>query len=353
MTTIADMPLNSSPVVTSVEALTAKRAAAEKKCAVAVEYYGGLVPGNAGEAVALLDAGVVGIKAFLCASGLDEFPPATAADIAAVGPMLAERNKPLLVHAEYAAAPSPDIVDVGNYREYLESRPAAWESDAIALLIDLCSTHRFPLHIVHLANGDALPMLAKARASGLPITVETCPHYLHFDAESIPAGATAFKCAPPIRESRHRELLWDGLRTGIIDAIGSDHSPCPPAMKFLDAGDFKAAWGGIASLQLMLPVVWTQAEARAVGLSDVFRWLSAAPARILQIPKKGQLVVGWQADLVVFDPLRRWVVHGADLIHRHKLTPYEGVGLQGSVERTYVAGHCVYRREGARSSSID
>lgn len=341
VTTLVDMPLNSSPVTTTVAALEAKRAAAAGKCAVDVGFYGGLIPGNASQIEPLLDAGALGIKAFLCDSGLAEFPAAREEDLRAAAPILARRNRPLLVHAELAVAAAPRPDDVRRYSDYLASRPPQWEADAIELLIRICRDTGCPIHIVHLANADALPILREARAGGLPISVETCPHYLHFAAEEIEDGRTQLKCAPPIREARHRELLWEALKRGGIDTIGSDHSPCPPAMKHLGSGDFFAAWGGIASLQLTLPIIWTNAVARGVSMQQVFRWLSAQPAALLKLNAKGRIAPGCDADLVIWDPAASWTVRGEELQHRHKLTPYDGLPLQGRVLRTYSRGELV------------
>jgi allantoinase len=322
--------------------LEAKRAAAAGKCLVEVGFYGGLIPRSASHIEGLLDAGVLGIKAFLCDSGLPEFPPAREEDLRAAAAILARRYRPLLVHAELASTAAPQRGDVRSYRDYLASRPPQWEADAIELLIRICRDTGYPLHIVHLANADALPMLRNARAEGLPISVETCPHYLHFAAEEIGDGQTQFKCAPPIREAQHRDLLWDGLKRGDIDTIGSDHSPCPPVMKQLNNGNFAAAWGGIASLQLTLPVVWTNASARGISMEQVFRWLSRAPAAMLKLNAKGRIAAGCDADLIVWDPDVSWSVRGEHLEHRHKLTPYEGAELKGRVLRTYSRGELVF-----------
>lgn len=344
VTMLVDMPLNSSPVTTSVAALEAKRAAAAGKCAVEVGFYGGLVPGNVDQIEPLLEAGVLGIKAFLCHSGLDEFPNATPADLRAAAPILAKHNRPLLVHAELTDAPAPKPTEAKHYADYLATRPPRWEMDAIESLIEICRDTGCHIHIVHLANADALPVIGAAKREGLPLTVEACPHYLHFAAEEIPEGATEYKCAPPIRESRHRELLWEALRSGLIDTIGSDHSPCPPAMKHLESGNFMSAWGGIASLQLTLPIVWTGAEQRDVGLEQVFQWLSANPAKLVGLGnKKGKLAVGCDADLVVWSPEVHRQVLGIELHHRHKVTPYDGAELMGVVHRTYVGGELVKR----------
>jgi allantoinase len=343
VTTLADMPLNSSPVTTTRAGLNAKRAAASGRCSVDVGFYGGLIPGNSDHIEPLLDAGVLGIKAFLCDSGLPEFPAASIEDLKATMPLLARRNRPLLVHAELCQVSAPAPRDVRSYEQYLASRPPEWEAAAIRELIALCRWSGCPVHVVHLANADVLPMLQAARQENLPITVETGPHYLHFKADQIPAGDTRFKCAPPIRDQHHRELLWDGLQRGVIDTIGSDHSPCPPELKRLDSGDFSRAWGGIASLQLTLPIIWTNAAERGISLDQLFVWLSEAPARLLRLDQhKGRLAAGYDADLVVWDPDTRWTARGQQLEHRHKLTPYDGTELAGRVHRTYLRGSLVY-----------
>ncbi len=257
ITTLVDMPLNSSPVTTTAEALAMKGEAAAGQLRVDCGFYGGVVPGNGGRIGELIDAGVLGFKAFLCHSGIDEFPNATEADLRAVMPELARAGLPLLVHAELIGddvPPAPaTAAECRSYARYLASRPRQWEHDAIRLMIALCRETGCRVHVVHLASADALPMIAEARAEGLPLTVETGPHYLTFAAEDIPDGDTRFKCAPPIRERPHRERLWHGLRDGLIDTIGSDHSPAPPELKRLAEGDLSRAWGGIASLQLAPP----------------------------------------------------------------------------------------------------
>jgi allantoinase len=343
VTTIVDMPLNSSPVTTTVAALDAKRQAAMGKCWVDVGFYGCLVPGNAEHIAPLLDAGVMGIKAFLCDSGLDEFPAATEADLRAAAPHLVRHQRPLLVHAELtnATAPRPEVAR--KYADYLATRPPQWEWDAIYLLSDVCKETGCPIHIVHLANGPAVAFLEQIKRGGMPITVETCPHYLHFDAGQIPDGGTHFKCAPPIRDAMHRGLLWDGLQRGVIDTIGSDHSPCPPAMKQLETGNFMAAWGGIASLQLTLPIVWTECVARQIPIDHMFQWLATNPAKLAGLSaRKGRIAAGCDADLVVFDPDATFQVTPERLHYRHQLSPYLGETLSGVVKATYLRGQPVF-----------
>jgi allantoinase len=292
-------------------------------------------------------AGVLGMKAFLCPSGIDEFPNASAADLRAVMPTLAAAGRPLLVHAELTDCPA-DIPagvadDPRSYRRHLHSRPASWEADAVDLLADLGRAHRCPTHVVHLSGTAALPRLARERADGLPLTVETCPHYLFFAAEEIPDGDPRFKCAPPIRGRAEREGLWEAVRAGLIDTIGSDHSPAPPDLKHLDTGDLVRAWGGIASLQLALPVVWTAASRRGFTVADLARWLAARPAELVGLAdRKGAIAPGRDADLVVFDPEATFTVGPETLHHRHKATPYEGQVLRGRVVKTLLRGRPVY-----------
>jgi allantoinase len=337
------MPLNASPVVTCVAALQQKIAAATPKLRVDSGFYGGLVPGNLAEIESLLDAGVLGLKAFMVHSGLDEFPAATEADLRAAMPILAKRGALLLAHAELDGAapalPSP----LRRYTDYMNSRPPEWELSAIRLLIDLCRETGCRTHIVHLATAEALPLIRAARGEGLPLTVETCPHYLYFESSQVSDGDTRFKCAPPIRDAANREALWEGLREGLIDTIGSDHSPCPPELKQLETGDFGKAWGGISSLQWTLSTVWTGARKRGFSLEDVVRWTSATPAQLLGLDGQvGALLAGKDANFVIWEPEQEFEVTSQTNYHRHKLTPYEGRHLFGRVRRTVLRGQTVY-----------
>ncbi len=356
ITTLVDMPLNSSPVTTSAGALALKLEAARGKLWVDCGFYGGVVPGGSRDVGPLISAGVLGFKAFLCHSGIDEFPTATEADLRAVMPQLASAALPLLVHAELASGPLPEpaatLSERRSYARHLASRPRGWEDDAIRLLIDLGRELRCHVHIVHLSSADALPMIARARAAGLALSVETCPHYLTFAAEEIPDGDPRYKCAPPIRERENRERLWDGLRAGLIDTIGSDHSPAPPELKHLAEGDVCRAWGGIASLELSLPAVWTEARRRGFAIDQIAAWMAQHPAALVGLgARKGQIARGYDADLVVFDPESTFTVDAASLHHRHKATPYEGRTLQGQVETTYLRGRAVYRSSGGFAES--
>ncbi len=340
VTTIVDMPLNSIPPTTSVEALHVKREVAEGQVAVDVAFWGGAVPGNADRLRPLHDAGVVGFKCFLLDSGVPEFPPLDDAGLRQALTEVARFDGLLIAHAEdpgvIEAAPDP----LGqSYAGFLASRPAEAESSAIGRLIAAARDTGARVHVVHLAAADALPALRAARADGVRITVETCPHYLTFAAEQVPDGATAFKCCPPIREQRHRDALWEELGRrdgGVVDMVVSDHSPCTPDLKRIDVGDFGLAWGGIAGLQVSLPVVWTGARERGRTLSDVVRWMSEAPARLAGLPRKGGIAVGKDADLVAFAPQATFTV--GRLEHRNPVTPYAGLDLDGVVRRTWVRG---------------
>ncbi|MBJ6765230.1 allantoinase AllB [Myxococcaceae bacterium JPH2] len=343
ITTLVDMPLNSLPPTTTLDALLLKARAAEGRCHVDHGFWGGVIPGNADELEGLIEAGVPGFKCFLCPSGVDEFPAANREVLAEAMPVLARWGIPLLVHAELESPTVRAEGDVRAYSRYLASRPARWEDDAIRLMVSLARQHGCRVHIVHLSSASALSLLREARGAGVPVTVETCPHYLTFAAETIPDGATFLKCAPPIREARNRERLWEALRQGDIDQVVSDHSPCTPGLKHLEHGDFGAAWGGIASLQLSLPVVWTAARRRGFALADVARWMCEAPARLVGLEGvKGSLRVGADADFVVFDPDATFTVEPANLLHRHSLTPYAGHSLTGVVELTFLRGMKIY-----------
>ncbi len=333
VTTIIDMPLNCLPPTVSVAALTAKRRAADGQCHVDVGFWGGAVPGNLGTLGELLDAGVFGLKCFLVDSGVPEFPPLSGNEL---GTALSAVDALFLVHAEDPyefrdARPSRD------YSDFLASRPRAAENRAVATVIDAARNTDSRVHILHLSSGDAVEMIGQAKRDGVRVTAETCPHYLTLAAEEIPEGATHYKCCPPIREGSNRGTLWRGLATGVIDEIVSDHSPCTPELKLLDAGDFAGAWGGIASLQLGLPVVWTQARS-GFQLDDLVRWMAQRPADIVGLPRKGRIAVGYDADLVAFAPEETFIVDPARLHHRHPVTPYTGRRLYGVVHTTWLRG---------------
>ena len=339
--TIVDMPLNCSPVTTTRRALKAKLDALKGKLTVDAAFWGGIVPGNFKDLEALAEDGVVGFKAFLTHSGLDEFPNATPADLEAAMPLLARLGLPLIVHAELDPASTPGD-DPRAFASYLASRPQEMEVRAIRLLIDLCRKTRCRTHVVHLSAAEALPDIEKAKAEGLPFTVETCPHYLTFAADGIPNGATQFKCAPPIRSEENRELLWRALGRGVIDFVVSDHSPCAPELKKFDAGDFMAAWGGIAGLQFTLPAVWSGAKRRGFQLEDVVRWCCERTADFTGLNAKGRLATGRDADVVLFDDAALFEVEPGGVLHRHKVTAYAGLRLQGAVVAAYQRGVMIY-----------
>jgi allantoinase len=259
-------------------------------------------------------------------------------------PILAKHNVPLLVHAELECGETAHWHgEQHSYKAFVESRPRRWENEAIKLMISLCREFNCPVHVVHLSSSEALPMIAAAKKEGLPFTVETCPHYLTFAAEEIADGDPRFKCAPPIRELENRELLWEGVKDGIIDFIVSDHSPCSPDLKFLPEGDLKKAWGGISSLQFGLPAIWTEGSNRGASLSDIARWMCENPAKFLQLQEhKGHLKAGCDADFIIWNPEKRQKIEQDRIHHRHKVTPYDGRDLHGFVERTYLRGHQIY-----------
>ena len=347
-TLIVDMPLNCLPGTTSVAALEAKRAAARGNCHVDWMAWGGVVHDNQSEIETLAAAGVPGFKCFLIHPGIDGFTMVTERQLCAALPHVARTGLPLLVHAELAgpiqrATEALVGADWRRYSTYLQSRPDEAELAAIRLLLSLCREFGFHLHIVHLSTSQALAELSAARAAGLPVSVETCPHYLHLAAESIADGATLKKCAPPIRSQENRERLWQGLRDGIIDMVVTDHSPCPPAMKRIAEGDFRTAWGGIASLSVALPLMWTEASRRSFTLLDLARWMAAEPARLAGCgTRKGRIAPGHDADLVVFDPDGDFRVAEDKLHYRHPVSAYMGESLRGVVIATYLRGALVF-----------
>ncbi|HEX7139712.1 MAG TPA: allantoinase AllB [Vicinamibacterales bacterium] len=341
VTTIVDMPLNSIPATTTAGALGAKAEACRRHCHVDVAFWGGVVPGNAGELDALVDAGVRGFKCFLAPSGVDEFPAVDEDDLREAMPTIARRNVPLLVHAESPAhLTHPTDLTHPTYDAYLSTRPPEAEVAAIELVIRLSTEFGARVHIVHVACGEAVATIERAKTAGVPITAETCPHYLTFAADEIPDGATEYKCAPPIREARQRDALWRGLVGGALDLIATDHSPSPPALKC--RGDFARAWGGIASLELSLPAVWTCARPRGLQPADLTRWMSHAPATLAGMPHKGSIQPGFDADLVVWDPRAEFIVDDSRLQQRHKLTPYAARRLCGVVVTTFLRGRRIW-----------
>jgi allantoinase len=351
VTTLLDMPLNSIPPTTNVAGLETKRAAARGHCAVDTGFLGGLIPGNTVELAPLHAAGVFGFKCFLCPSGVDEFPPVSPEDLGAAAPALAALNALLMVHAEWPPALEQAGVPSGDprhYKTWLATRPVGAETEAVRFLIGLARETGLRVHVVHVSAPETLELVTAARTQGIGITAETCPHYLGFAAEQISDGATEYKCAPPIREARCREGLWDALAQGRLEVVVSDHSPAPPALKLRKEGDFLRAWGGIASLQLRLPAVWTAARARGYSPASLAPWLCAGPARLAGLSgRKGAIAAGLDADLVLWQPEEEFVVTEAELRHRHSITPWLGRTLAGVVEATYLRGELVYVRGAA------
>jgi allantoinase len=342
ITTLVDMPLNSIPPTTTAAHLDVKRAAAHGRVHVDTGFWGGAVPGNAADLEPLHAAGVFGFKCFLLPSGVDEFPPLDRAGLAAAMDELARFDGLLIVHAE-----DPHLIDGApphsgpHYADFLASRPPAAEERAIAGLLELAAERDARVHVLHLSAASALPLIAEARRDGVRVTVETCPHFLTLTAEEVPDGATEFKCCPPIRGAANRDALWQALADGAIDAVVSDHSPSTIDLKHKDTGDFAAAWGGISSLQLGLPAVWTEARRRGRTLADVARWMSAGPAALAGLGAKGAIAPGRDADFAVLDPDASFTVDPARLHHRNPVTAYAGRTLTGVVTATYLRGQLV------------
>jgi allantoinase len=358
VTTLVDMPLNCVPETANVDALEAKRAAAKGQTWVDWATWGGAVHGNAEALLPMAAKGIPGFKSFLIHSGIDSFAWVDEPELRLALDHLRGTGLPLLAHAEVVGPVNSAtdrlnaaVADWRMYSTYLASRPDAAEVEAIRMLIRLAEEFQTPIHIVHLASAEALPLLAEARGRGVPITVETCAHYLWFAAEEIPDGATQFKCAPPIRGAANRATLWSALESGLIDMVVTDHSPCPPAMKRRDEGRWDLAWGGIASLGLALPVMWTAIQRRgpnlSAGMTRVGAWMAAGPARLAGLAgQKGVLAAGADADIVVFDPEAVWTVTPDDLHFRHKLSPYLGAELKGQVLETWLRGKRVFAADG-------
>lgn len=343
VTTIIDMPLNSIPPTTSVSALETKVDALRGKCRVDVALWGGAVPGNASQLTAMLEAGACGFKCFLVDSGVPEFGYLDADGLEKALNTLRGTGAPLLVHAELGEHLRAPAGDAKSYASYLASRPREAEDEAVELVYALVRKTGARAHIVHLSSANGLDALRRARDAGVPLTAETTPHYLYFDAEQVPDGATEFKCAPPIRERANREELWRGIEEGLLIAIVSDHSPCTPELKRMNEGDIAQAWGGIASLQFGLPIVWTEARRRGIAFETIVDLMTSGPAKLAGLgDRKGKLAAGYDADIVVFDPEQSFVVQPDLVQYRHKVTPYAGDTLTGVVHATYVRGRKVW-----------
>jgi allantoinase len=351
VTTLIDMPLNSVPATTNVVAFEEKRRAARGQCHVDVGFWGGAVPGNVAASEpgsrnvleSLVEAGVRGFKCFLVPSGVDEFRHVNEQELRLALPVLARRDVPLLVHAELPDRLTPNAGQPASYRDYMATRPAVAEVDAIRLVARLAGETGAHVHIVHVSSAGGVDAVGEARSGGVRITAETCPHYLTFSSSDVPDGATEYKCAPPIRDGDHREALWRGLGSGTLGMVATDHSPAPPAMKC--RGDFVRAWGGIASIELGLAAVWTEARLRGFRVTDIARWMSEAPAALAGLAeRKGRIARGYDADLVVWDPDQEYTVDLSRLQQRHKVTPYAGRRLRGAVHTTFVRGQRVWER---------
>lgn len=354
ITTIIDMPLNSIPPTCDVPALEVKRKTAQTQAYVDVGFWGGAIPGNVSQLQPLHEAGVFGFKCFLLHSGVDEFPPLDPAELELAMREISSFDGLLIVHAEDAhRIDTAPAAHGGSYLGFLRSRPREAEYAAVADVIGLAALTGCRVHVLHVSSADVLPLLAEARHDGVRITAETCPHYLTFTAEEIPDGATQYKCCPPIREAENRELLWEGLRDGVIDLVVSDHSPSTVDLKCLDTGDFGAAWGGIASLQLGLSAVWTQARERGFDLVDVARWMCQAPAAQAALPHKGRIEPGYDADFCVFAPDEAFLVNAATLHHKNALTPYDGRPLVGVVRSTWLRGEPIDIEAGPRGRLLN
>jgi allantoinase len=342
VTTIVDMPLNSIPPTVDVAALEVKRAAARGQLAVDVAFWGGAVPGNSAQLGPLREAGVVGFKCFLLPSGVDEFPPLDRVGLAEAMHVIAGLGGLLIAHAEDASViDSAPQLPGRRYADFVASRPDRAEVVAVEALLAETRRTGCRTHVVHVSSAATLPLLRAAKDDGLPVTAETCPHYLTLRAEDVPDGATEFKCCPPIRNETNRDALWAGLLEGTLDCIVSDHSPCTVDAKQLESGDFGAAWGGIASVQLGLPVIWTEAASRGIGLDRIAHWMAAAPAQLAGLVGRGRIAAGNRADLCVFAPDQTWVVDPAALRHRNPVTPYAGRTLRGVVQQTWLAGEVI------------
>jgi len=340
ITLLVDMPLNSSPVTTNVTNFKLKLEAAKDKLNVNVGFWGGVIPGNRNELDDLLKSGVLGLKAFLTHSGIDDFPNTEKADLKNALQIIKKYNRPLLVHCELTED-HPGIAEHKNnpndYMSYLRSRPKEWENKAIAMMIDLCRETEAHVHIVHLSSAEALPMIAEAKAEGLNLTVETAQHYLTLNAEDIPNGETIYKCAPPIRERENNNKLWDALKSGLIDFVATDHSPAPPDLKEISSGDLS-----IAGLQFALCSLWTEAKRRNFSVEDIAKWLSASPADFLGLSNKGKLENGADADFFIWDPNGTTTFSSEEIHHRHKVSPYSGKPFAGKVHKTFINGELIY-----------
>jgi len=343
-TTIIDMPLNASPVTTTVEAFHKKLSASENKLNVNVGFYAGLIPGNAKHLEALITRSVVGVKCFLTHSGIDEFPNVTEQDLDEAMPILAKNNIPLLAHCELSDKDKHSLLNEQptSYQEYLKSRPKFWENDAVDLMINKCRQHQCPVHIVHVSSAECLSKIEAAKAAGLPITAETCTQYLYFNAEQIPDGKTIYKCAPPIRERENNEQLKQALKSGVLDFITTDHSPASANIKEIDTGNLQKAWGGIAGIQFLLTASWS-AMKDVLTIEEFIPLVTSKPAMLIKANKKGNIKFGYDADIVIWNNTLQHLVIEDEVLFKHKISPYIGEMLTGVVIETIVNGQKVYQ----------
>jgi len=343
VTTIIDMPLNSIPPTVTPDALAIKKSVAETQCSVDVGFWGGSIPGNVSQLEPLLKAGVFGFKCFLLHSGVDEFPASSLDDLASALQVLAKHDGLMVVHAEDSVAIQRSSKAASKkYSEFLASRPKGAENVAIAQLIEESRRTGARVHVLHLSSSDAIAMIASAQEDGVKISTETCPHYLSLNSDEIADGATQYKCCPPIRESANQDRLWQGLKAGIISMIVSDHSPCTPDLKLFEVGDFQAAWGGISSLQIGVPIIWTEGSKRGISLFDLATWMSSRPAELVGLTRKGSIDVGKDADMYLFDPDKTFIVDPLKLAHKNPVSPYAGKVLKGVVSKTWLRGKLVH-----------
>ena len=339
VTTLIEMPLNASPVTTDVKAFKLKQDASKGKLHVNCGFYGGILPKNHNEIEDLIKAGVFGIKGFLTHSGIDEFPNVTKADLEIIAPILKQHNIPLLLHCELTDVNVPEVLNPKSYQDYLQSRPQHWETNAIDLAIDIQKRYDIKVHIVHLSASEGIDRIQQHKQETNKLTVETCPHYLYFNAENIPDESPIYKCAPPIRERANNDQLWDLLLDDGFNFLASDHSPAPPDRKQLESGDFFKAWGGISGLQFTLPVLFSEGKKRGLQLEKLILLLTKKPAEFLGIDyKKGALIAGFDADITIWDDTEAFIISEDSIQHKHKATPYLNEKVFGKVIHTFVNG---------------
>jgi allantoinase len=351
-TTIVDMPLNASPVTTTLEAFERKLESTKGKLNVNTGFYAGLIPGNVPYLEAMMQAGVVGVKCFLTHSGIDEFPNVTEKDLDEAMPIIAKYNLPLLAHCElYEEEIDCDFENnPTSYKHYLASRPKKWENDAVDLMIRMCRKHNCPVHIVHVASAEALEKIANAKAEGLPVTAETCTQYIFFNAEEIPDANCIYKCAPPIRERANNDQLKQALASGVLDFIATDHSPAPPNIKEIETGNLKKAWGGIAGIQFLLIASWTALK-ECMTLEQFIPLVTSKPADFIKAATKGTLAIGNDADFVIWNPDANEIVKAQDIFFRYKISPYIAQNLSGDVLETIVNGETVYKNKSIQNKN--